>query len=153
MIELARASVSISSPIETVFKYVSNMENYKEWFPGVACIKSANDLDHGVVGKKYRETLSLPSGEAELLIEVSQCDVNRLFLTKGNLTGVLPQMTVEFIAQKEGCCEVKLQYHSRSPELTATSDITIELMNDISVRANKGMTNLRSIMEQGIQHP
>jgi len=148
MLELAKASVSITAPIEAVFLYVSNMENYKEWFPGVTCIRSANDLDHGVVGKTYTETLSLPSGDAELVIKVDRCDVNRLFLTKGNLAGVLPQMTVEFFAEEKGSCEVKLQYHSRSPELTSTSDITIALKEDISVRANKGVIKLKSIMEQ-----
>jgi len=148
MIELAKTSITISAPIDIVFKYVSNMENYKNWFPGVVDIKPANELNHGVVGKTYIETLSLPNGDAELVIEVDQCDINRLFLTKGNLTGILPQMTVAFCVNDENHCEVNLQYHSRSPELTLTSDIVIALRSDLAIRANKGVAKLKIILEQ-----
>jgi len=147
MIELAKSSITISEPIDTVFKYISNMENYKEWFPGVVDIKSANDLAHGIVGKQYVEMLSLPSGDAELVIEVDQCDVNSLFLTKGNLTGVLPQMKVTFSVNEDEMCEVNLQYHTRNPELTLTSDIVIALRKDLSIRANKGVAKLKAIIE------
>ncbi len=51
MIELANTAITIFTPADVVFKYVSNMENYKHWFPGVVDIRSANTLDHGVVGK------------------------------------------------------------------------------------------------------
>jgi len=148
MIELAKSSISISAPVDAVFKYVSNMENYKEWFPGVVDIRSANDMAHGLVGKQYVEMLSLPSGDAELVIEVDQCDVNRLFLTKGNLPGVLPQMKVTFSVNEEDVCEVNLQYHSRNPELTAASDIGMALREDLSIRANKGVAKLKAIMEK-----
>jgi len=148
MIELAKTSITIAARIDTVFEYVSNMENYKHWFPGVVDIKSANNLTHGEVGKKYVEILSLPSGAVELEIEVDQCDINHLFLTKGNLTGILPQMKVTFFVNEEKSCEVNLQYHSRNPELTPTSDIVIALREDLSIRANKGVAHLKAIMEQ-----
>jgi carbon monoxide dehydrogenase subunit G len=148
MIELTEASITITTPIDTVFKYVSNMENYKEWFPGVIDITSANDLSHGVVGKTYIETLSLPNGDAELVIEVDQCEINHLFLTKGNLAGILPQMTVVFSIDEENHCEVRLKYHSRNPELTPTSHIIMALREDLTIRANKGVAKLKAIMEQ-----
>ncbi len=33
MIELTKASGTISATVNTVFKYVTNMENYGDWFP------------------------------------------------------------------------------------------------------------------------
>jgi len=148
MIELATTSVTIAAPIDIVFKYVSNMENYNEWFPGVVDIKSANNLEHGVVGKTYVEILSLPSGDAELEIKVDQCEVNQLFLTKGNLPGVLPQMTLTFSGNEEKSCDVNLQYHSRNIELTPTSELIIALRENLSIRANKGAAKLKEILEQ-----
>lgn len=148
MIELAKTSIAIAAPTDVVFKYISNMENYKHWFPGVVDIKSANNLDHGMVGKKYVETLSLPSGDSELVIEVNQCDINRLFLTKGNLAGILPQMTITFSVDEDKRCEVGLQYHSRNSELTETSDIIIALREDLDIRAKKGLARLKEVMEQ-----
>jgi len=149
MIELAKASICIAAPIENVFTYVANMENYKNWFPRVTNIKSVNNIPHGVVGKKYIETLSLPNGEVELEIEVDCSEVNKLFLTKGNLAGILPQMTVKFSVNQDQNCQMDLQYHSRSLDLTPTSDIVIVLKEDLKARANKGMAKLKVIMEQG----
>lgn len=147
MIELAKTSITIAAPVDRVFKYVSNMENYKHWFPGVIEIKSANNLPHGKIGKKYVEILSLPSGKVELEIEVDQSNINQLFLTRGNLAGILPQMKVTFSVNEEKNCDVNLYYHSRNPELTTTSDIVIALRDDLSIRANKGVTKLKSVLE------
>jgi len=148
MIELAKTSITIAAPVADVFKYVSNMENYKQWFPDVSQITSANTLEHAVVGKKYKEMLSMPGGEVELEIEVDCCDVNELFLTKGNLEGVLPQMTVTFSVNQDQSCQMNLQYHSRNPALTSTCDIVIALKENLNHRAKIGVANLKSILEK-----
>jgi len=150
MIELAQTSITIKAPIENIFKYVSNMENYGNWFPGVVDIKSVNSLSHGVVGKRYREMLSLPDGEVELMIEVDRCEANKLFLTKGDLDGILPQMQVTFSVNEDNSCEINLQYHSRNSVLTSGSDIIIALREDLNIRANQGITKLKTIMEQNV---
>jgi hypothetical protein len=49
MIELANTFLAINAPINTVFNYISNMENYINWFPGIVDIRSANSV---VTGKK-----------------------------------------------------------------------------------------------------
>jgi len=150
MIELAKTSGIINVPINDVFRYVSNMENYGHWFPGVVAIKSKNDLMHGTVGKTYAETLSLPEGECELIIEVVQCENNRVFLTKGDLAGVLPQMTVTFASNEKNNCHITLQYHSRDSSLTSKSDIVISLKEDLKERAEKAITSLKEILESEI---
>jgi len=147
MIELAKTSTAIATPINDVFSYVSNMENYVRWFPGVVAIRSKNNLMHAVVGKTYVETLNLPDGESELTIEVDQCDTDRLFITKGDLAGVLPQMTVMFSSDEENNCLIILQYHSRNTSLTEKSDIVIALKEDLTVRAEKGIARLKEILE------
>lgn len=147
MIELAKASTTIAAPVDTVFRYVSNMENYKHWFPGVVAITSKNNLAHGIVGKKYSETLSLPNGESELIIEVDQCEVNHIFITRGDLIGILPQMTVRFSVDEDNHCYLDLQYHSRNPELTERSEVITALQEDLITRAKAGLVRLKEIME------
>ena len=148
MIELATTSVAIAAPIGKVFNYVSNIENYIDWFPGVLEIKSANNLAHGAVGKQYLEMLSLPDSNAQMLIEVHRSEVNKLFLMKGDLTGLLTQMTVKFAVDEENHCIVSLQYHSRNPELTCASEIVIALREDLAARAELGAANLKNVLEQ-----
>jgi len=147
MIELAKTSTTIATPINDVFNYVSNMENYGHWFPGVVAIRSKNNLMHAAVGKTYVETLNLPDGECELTIEVDQCDTDHLFITKGDLAGVLPQMTVMFSSDEENNCLITLQYHSRNTSLTEKSDIVIALKEDLTVRAEIGIARLKEILE------
>lgn len=147
MIELTKTSAIISAPVCDVFSYVTNMENYGSWFPGVETIKSKNNFPHSTVGKTYLEKLLLPNGEYELTIEVAECENDRLFLTKGNLEGILPQMTIQFHTHEVNKCRLNLQYHSRHKGLTEDSDIIISLRKDLAVRASAGITNLQKILE------
>jgi hypothetical protein len=146
MIELANTSLAINAPINTVFNYISNMENYINWFPGVVDIRSANSLRHGVVGKEYIEKLSLPNGDVELTIMVVRSEVNKLFSTQGNLEGILPQMTVKFSVNTDKNCEVNLQFHSRN--LTLTDNIINSLKEDLIARSKIALANLKMIVGQ-----
>ncbi len=110
-------------------------------------IKSKNNLPHATVGKTYLETLLFPDGEYELTIEVAHCEVNRFFLTKGDLEGVLPQMTIEFYADEENKCCMTLQYHSRSSSLTEESEAIISLRKDLADRVSVGIANLKKKLE------
>jgi len=147
MIELSKTSGLISAPVDIVFKYVTNMENYGFWFPGVQAIKSKNNFPHATIGKTYLETLLFPDGEHQLTITVAQCEVNQLFLTKGDLEGVLPQMTIKFHAPEKNQCRIDLHYHSRNSSLNEQSEIIISLREDLSMRAMTGITNLQKMLE------
>lgn len=147
MITLASASACISAPIERVFSFVSNMENYQQWFPGVIAICAADSLAVSTPGKTYTETLQLPDGDMALTITVDRYEVNRLFQTKGDLPGLLPQMTVRFAVCPTGGCEVSLTYHSRNTELAESSEVVIQLQEDLNIRAKQGLETLTSLME------
>ncbi|MFC3153242.1 SRPBCC family protein [Litoribrevibacter euphylliae] len=144
MIELAKVSTTISAPVAAVFDYVTNMENYGEWFPGVVAIKSGNNLPHARVGKTYLETLQLPGGEHELSIDVVQSEALSLFLTQGDLEGILPQMTMRFSEEQEGVCTFDLQYHSRNSSLSEESEIITALRKDLVERAAVALVNLKN---------
>ena len=145
MIELASASTVIATPVNRVFAFVTDMENYRLWFPGVVEIRSKNNLAHGVVGKQYTEILAIENAESELTIEVYESDINQRFVTKGDLAGILPQMTVEFSANADHHCRLGIKYHSLS--LTERSEDIIALKRDLAGRLKKGINNLKNILE------
>ncbi len=148
MIELAQGTTIINAKVNTVFKYVSNMENYKTWFPGVVEVRSFNELAHGTQGKQYRETLNLNGGQGQLIIEVKQCKLNELFLTQGDLPGILPQMTIRFLATQDNACEMNLQYHGRAIELAHNKNLQEMLQQDLHIRTQKGLAQLKQLMEK-----
>lgn len=147
MIELAKACTTIDTPINKIFQYATNLENYGEWFPGIVAIRSANQSDHATVGKTYLETVNLPTGTSDILIEVNECIPNQHFLTKGNLTGILPQMTMTFFSKNNNCCLLSLQYHSRNVSLAETGNLIVALKADLSARATTGLHQLKHILE------
>ncbi len=148
MIELAQGTTIINAKVETVFKYVSNMENYKTWFPGVVEVRSFNELAHGTQGKQYQEILNLNGEQGQLIIEVKQCKPNELFLTQGNLPGILPQMTIRFLATQDNACEINLQYHGRASELAQNKNLQEMLQQDLHIRTQKGLAQLKQLMEK-----
>lgn len=143
MIELTRVETVIAAPVKQVYDYVTNMENYGDWFPGVVTIRSANEKPHCAVGKKYIETLHLPEGEAELVIEVDKCIQHQLYITKGDLPGLLPQMTMKFTTLGDSECHFDLSYHSRNETLMGDSDLIGALREDLSRRARQALVNLQ----------
>ena len=147
MIKLAQRSIAINTSAENLFKFVSNMENYKTWFPGVIDIRSFNDLAHGTKGKQYKEVLLMPDGESELIISVVNSTQNQFFQTHGDLAEILPQMTIELKESAEKVCDINLQYHSRNSALNKNSDLISILQNDLTARSHTALTTLKIIME------
>ena len=145
MIELAQAQVTLSGPLSHFFDFVTNMENYGEWFPGVIAVKSANDLPPSQIGKTYAETLNFPEGEFSLKLTVVECELNRIFVTQGDLVGLLPQMTMKFIPLDEAQFRFDLSYHSRNDELEKNQEMLHSLKRDIQNRANTAMDKLAEL--------
>lgn len=94
---MAQGSVDIRRPCHDVFAYVSNMENFSAWFPGVASIRALDALDHGRVGRRYRETLRMPFGRTSTIdLEVKEARPEAHLMTEGE-GFLLPRMCVTFV--------------------------------------------------------
>lgn len=52
-------TVLIERPVAQVFAYVSDMERFAQWFPGVVAMAPADKLTPGQPGKQYLETVRL----------------------------------------------------------------------------------------------
>jgi hypothetical protein len=68
---ISEVEISIDRVDTDVFNYVSNMENFGAWFPEVISITSDSEGPHGIVGKKYLETVNIPlAGLKQISISV-----------------------------------------------------------------------------------
>lgn len=144
MIQLAHARAVIPTHVSELYTFVVNMENYSEWFPGVVEVVSGNRLAHGSPGKRYVETLELPTVTTMLTIEVEAAVPNQLFITNGDLEPVLPRMEICFEGISPSASEFDLSYYSRNPERSEDDDIITCLRDDLGKRVNVAMQNLQN---------
>lgn len=140
---LANKIIELSGNAMEVFDFVTNMENYAQWFPGVVAIRSANALAHAQVGKQYVETLAFPDGVKELVVEVKKSVKYQVFETEGDLAPLLPCMTMLFSTlDQPDTCELNLSYRSRNSTLSANDDFIVRIKEDLNSRIEIASRNL-----------
>lgn len=112
---LAEETIRIERPVSQVFAYVTDMERFGEWFPGVLRIESSNALAHGEADKEYLETVSVPlRGTRKIRITVREAQAGRRFVTEGKFPPLMPRMEVEFSERGPGACSITWRMFSRN---------------------------------------
>ena len=144
---LAQGSVEIQRACPEVFAYVTNLENFPAWFPGVAAIHGQGALGHAQVGKRYRETLRMPVGLiATIDIEVKEARAESLFVTEGS--GLLmPRMSVDFAVLPNGSTRVDWRMVSRNQRRWVRWLLLPILRRVMGRRARAGLRQLRVNLE------
>ena len=146
MYDLATGTVVINAPTPRVFNFVSDMLNYKEWFPGVIEIELHPETsDEGGSLKRYAESIQLPGGNSQILIQVVKFEQDVLFQTQGSLPGISPQMTVTFADLDGQSTLMAIHYGSR--EKTLAPELLDSLRNDLSDRCQLGLSRLKASLE------
>jgi len=146
---IAISSIRIKASIHDVFDFVVNMENYKQWFPGVIDIKSHNDLPHGAIGKTYNEMVKIPFiGKKETIIEVMKAEGNKQFITAANLPPLWPQMHISFSKNQNHTTRLTCTFNSRSKNRFFILLFLPFIKQDMQARANAGVLHLKKILEQ-----
>lgn len=144
---LAQGSVEIDRPVAETFAYVSNLENFPAWFPGVVSISSLDTLEHGQVGKRYRETVRMPFGRTGTIdIEVKEASAGERLRTEGGGL-VLARMSVDFAALSEGQTRVEWRMVSRNQRWWFRWLVMPLLRRVMSRRAIDGLRKLRENLE------
>ena len=147
---LAEKSVHIHRPVLEVFGYVSNMENFGEWFPGVISIKSHNALAHGELGKEYLETVRVPlRGRRKITLQVRQASSPHFFATEGRLLPLLPRMEITLDATAMNSCELTWRIFSISHNLWVRYLVLPLARRVMDKRASLGVAALKGRMEGG----
>lgn len=89
---ILEGSMVLNRPIDIVFGYVSDLENYPSWFPGIVEMR-ALDAD----GSRYAEIARLPGGRQEAIeVERVAFDPPRHFAIHASLAPVLPRFDYGF---------------------------------------------------------
>lgn len=138
---------TVERPVEEVFSYISNMENFGRWFPEVIAIESCDDLSITQVGKQYLETVKIPfKGRKKIPITVVDLVQNETFVTEGKFPPVMPRMEVRFRKTNVNQCEVAWRMFSRNKS-TAFRFLVLPVVTLImSKRAEQGVAKIKSLL-------
>jgi len=145
---LAQGEVVVRRPQNETFAYVTNLENFPAWFPGVADVRSFDDSPHGRVGKRYRELLRMPFGRTSTIdIEVKEVRAGEHLLTEGD--GVVQaRMTVAFSALSAEATKVEWRMSTRNERWWFRLFILPLLRRVMGGRARAGLRRLRENLER-----
>ena len=144
---LAEASTRIDSSAREVYRYVADMEQFGEWFPGVLSVTSADALAPGVIGKRYVELVRVPiTGLRHVELTVKEAREGEWFVTEGALAGLLPRMEVGFEAQGSGSCRVSWKMQSRNDRWWAHLMLPFA-RRTLALRATVAMQRLKVRLE------
>lgn len=147
---LTEKTVHIQRPALAVFAYVTNMEKFGEWFPGVIAIRSANALPHGQPGKQYLETVSVPlRGTRQITVEVREVRGQHFFATEGRFAPLMPRMELTVDATAQNTCTFTYRVFSRSNSLIARYTLLPLARQVMGTRAAVGVAALKQRLEAG----
>lgn len=145
---LTEQGIRIDVPIHEVFIFISNMENFKYWFPEVSEVISENDLAHGVVGKTYVELVNLPSrGKQKLKIEVKKVEVPTLYVTESEYNPLFPRMTIRLKEANESSTLINWRMESRNDDDDFIVNALPNFKAIINERAKTGIKKLKTLLE------
>lgn len=146
---LTENKIEINRSVSEVYDFVINMENFGKWFPEVIEINSQNNLEHGIVGKKYIETVKDPfKGEVQIVIEVKKAEKDEFFITEGEYAPLLPKMVVHFSETLNGGTAFTWAMESRT-ENTFVKILLLPIAKLVMKRRAKiGVSNLKKIFEK-----
>lgn len=146
---LTHRTAHVRQPVDAVFTFVSNHENYKRWYPGIESVTSADDAPHGAPGKTYLETLQMPGGRLKTISIVTvTSDAPRLFMTEGDFPALMPRMTFELEPSEDGGTRIDWKFHSRhtSPARRLLARLVFRPL--LKRQTAQAMASLTSVLEQ-----
>ncbi|GAA3956867.1 SRPBCC family protein [Allohahella marinimesophila] len=150
---LAKKRVKINRPTSVVFDYVTDMEQFPEWFPEIREVRSGNELAHGQIGKTYFETVKMPFGNTrEIRLIVRDSIADRLFVTEAHFPPILPRMEVIFHELSEEQCAIDWQMFSRSRSFVIWLCLLPLLRRVMTRRAARAMVQLKAALEAERPH-
>lgn len=136
-------------PIEAVFAFLSNHENYQNWYPGVDSVTSLDDAAHGSVGKAYLETLKMPGGRLQdIRIVTVFSEPPHRFMTQGDFAPLLPQMTFELKPASDGGTDMTWMFHTRHTSPVRRMVARLVFSPILRRQAIQAMTNLTGLLDR-----
>ncbi len=151
---LTEQATTIARSVEATYQYATNLEHFAEWFPGVLFIESANTLEHAQRGKEYLETVAVPlRGTRKIKISVKDAQSNKVFVTEGEFSPLMPRMEMLFQATGADSCSVTWRMFSRNDSLLFKATLLHLFKSVMHKRAAIGMKRLRQKLENLVAEP
>lgn len=145
---LVDAAIPVKAPMQKVYEFLANHENYSSWFPGVVALSSANDLPHGSIGKLYHETLRLPTGRLrQITIRVVESDAPASFAMEGEFAPLHPRTEITLFAKSPEMTILRWHFQSRNQSLAGRFLIKALVKKAVKKQSEIGLQKLVSILE------
>jgi reticulon-4-interacting protein 1, mitochondrial len=146
--EILRASVEINCSARDLYEFLKNFENYEKWFPGIVQMRSADDLPHGTVGKRYNEIAWVPPGkEEQITVEVVKAESEHHLAIHASLEPFKPRFDyrVEAISPHA----VRFHWLCRARGRSLKAFLARPIMRKVlRPRLALAMQRLKAVMEQ-----
>ncbi|WP_022695956.1 SRPBCC family protein [Ponticaulis koreensis] len=115
-LRIVHQKVILDAPIHDVFDYISDHENYANWFPGAEGIEALKDLPKAQEGQVYKERLKLPSGkEVDMLITVVSSVRPSHFEMTGDFKPLHTNLLYELDAISQEQTRMTVSFFTRHP--------------------------------------
>lgn len=145
---LTEQTTTIARSVEATYLYATNLEHFAEWFPGVLSIESVNTLAHAQRGKEYLETMAIPlRGTRKIGIRVKDAQSNKVFVTEGDFSPLMPRMEILFQATGADSCSVTWRMFSRNDGWLFKTTLLHVFKRVMQKRAAIGMKRLKRKLE------
>lgn len=142
-------TLTIDRPIADVFEYVSNHENYANWYPGVVSVETANDGAPASKGKAYNEVIRMPTGRNRpIRIEVIEANPPNLFMTEGAFSPLHPRMEFHLTPFSTTATLLNLVFFSRNQSSLGRLTVKTLFGGALKKRSETGLRRLKSILEE-----
>lgn len=148
---LTEQTITIARSVEATYQYVTNLEHFGEWFPGVLYIESANTVEHARRGKEYLETVAVPlRGKRKVKISVKDAQPNKAFMTEGEFSPLMPRMEILFQATGIDSCSVTWRMLSRNDGWLFKTTLLHVFKSVMQKRAAIGIRRLQRKLENSM---
>ena len=142
-------TIIIDRPIEQVFAFVANHENYALWFPDVISITSKTSEPHGTVGKVYSEIIRLPTGQKRhISIPVVESNPPFKMATEGEFAPLHPRMEYQLAALGDTQTELRWLFTSRATSSLGRILVRLLAGKLMATHAKAARPRLKACLEQ-----
>ncbi|APE33601.1 hypothetical protein BOX37_06040 [Nocardia mangyaensis] len=144
---LADTEKAVPCSITDAFAYVSDLENFARWFPGVEMVTADDELPAGVVGKRYLETVTLPTGRRTTIpLRVREACAPVRLVTEGSFALLLPRMEIDLSPLDAEHCVIRWRMYSRVGTRLLRWTLLPVAAITMQRRAQVGLRNLAQLL-------
>jgi hypothetical protein len=145
---LVDETITVNADLGETYRWISNHENYRRWYPGVASVEAMDGLPHGAVGKAYRERLDVGGARpVEMIIRVVDAVEPTRFVTESDLGRWLTRMEVDLVRLPNGGIDVRWRFRLRNRFSLALLMFRFAAGPRLRRRSRQGLSKLKRLIE------